>query len=122
MKAFLRPLYTIACFSCVLVFFSCKKRTVFSLVSSSHSGIHYNNKITETDSLNPLDNTNIYNGGGVGIGDFNNDGLQDIYFAGNQVSNKLYLNKGDLKFQDITNEAGVDGKGRWSRGTAVVDI
>src|SRR5947208_4672746 len=107
---------------CTLCFFSCKKPTLFQQISASHSGINFNNTIAENDSINPLDNTNIYNGGGVGIGDFNNDGLQDIYFSGNQVSNKLYLNKGDLKFQDITNEAGVDGKGRWSRGTAVVDI
>jgi len=96
--------------------------TVFQAVPSSHSGIHFNNKIIENDSINALDITNIYNGGGVGIGDFNNDGLQDIYFTGNLVSNKLYLNKGHLKFDNITNEAGVDGKGRWCRGVSVVDI
>ena len=82
---------------------------LFKEISSEHSGIHFNNKIVENDSINPIDLTNIYNGGGVGIGDFNNDGLQDIYFTGNLVSNKLYLNKGKLKFQDITKEAGVDG-------------
>ncbi|HEU0063402.1 MAG TPA: VCBS repeat-containing protein, partial [Flavisolibacter sp.] len=110
-------------FIAVVLITSCEnKKTLFKLVDSSHSGIYFNNKIVETDSMNPLDNTNIYNGGGVGIGDFNNDGLQDIYFTGNQVSNKLYLNKGNLKFQDVTSEAGVDGKGRWSRGVAVVDI
>ncbi|WP_235854074.1 VCBS repeat-containing protein [Mucilaginibacter terrenus] len=65
---------------------------------------------------------NIYNGGGVGIGDFNNDGKQDIYFIGNAVSNKLYLNKGDMKFDDVTAEAGVGGKGGWGRGVAIVDI
>ena len=104
-------------------FVSCKRsETQFNLISSDHSGIHFNNKIVETDSLNPINETNIYNGGGVGIGDFNNDGLQDIYFAGNQVSNKLYLNKGDFTFEDITEEAGVDGVGRWSKGISVVDI
>ena len=69
-----------------------------------------------------LDLTNIYNGGGVGIGDFNNDGLQDIYFTGNTVSNTLYLNRGDFKFDDITKEAGVSGDGKWCHGVAVVDI
>jgi hypothetical protein len=98
------------------------KKSLFHLVSSEESGIHFNNKIVENDSINPIDLTNIYNGGGVGIGDFNNDGLQDIYFTGNLVSNKLYLNKGKLKFQDITKEAGVEGEGRWCRGVSVVDI
>ncbi len=65
---------------------------------------------------------NIYNGGGVGVGDFNRDGLPDIYFTGNMVSNKLYLNKGGLKFDDITDEAGVAGEGKWARGVSVVDI
>ncbi|HUS01328.1 MAG TPA: VCBS repeat-containing protein, partial [Chitinophagaceae bacterium] len=78
--------------------------------------------IVENDTLNPIDVTNIYNGGGVGIGDFNNDGLQDIYFTGNKVSSQLYLNKGKLTFQDITKEAGVGGEGKWCRGVAVVDI
>ncbi|HEY4327381.1 MAG TPA: VCBS repeat-containing protein [Mucilaginibacter sp.] len=72
--------------------------------------------------MNPLDIVNIYNGGGVGIGDFNNDGLPDIYFTGNMVSNRLYLNKGNFEFEDITDKAGVGGGGRWGRGVAIVDI
>ena len=70
----------------------------------------------------PINLINIYNGGGVGIGDFNNDGLQDIYFTGNMVSNKLYLNKGEMRFEDVTDRAGVGGNGKWCRGVAVVDI
>ncbi|MEP7231641.1 MAG: FG-GAP-like repeat-containing protein [Ginsengibacter sp.] len=106
-----------------LFIFSCKQNDeLFHLVSSDHSGIHFNNKIVETDSINPIDVTNIYNGGGVGIGDFNNDGLQDIYFTGSLVSNKLYLNKGKMNFEDITNIAGVSGEGKWCRGISVVDI
>ena len=107
-------------FSFVLM--SCKQKTLFKEVSSSYSGIDFNNIINETDSINVLDFENVYNGGGVGIGDFNNDGLPDIYFTGNMVSNKLYLNKGNLKFDDITEKAGVSGDGKWSRGVSVIDI
>jgi hypothetical protein len=110
--------------SVLLVFtsISCRQKTQFSLISSSASGIHFNNQIKENDSVNVLDLGNIYNGGGVGIGDFNNDGLQDIYFTGSMVSNKLYLNKGKFRFADVTDAAGVGGNGRWCRGVAVVDI
>lgn len=112
----------LVCCLAVFILASCKKPTLFKEISSSHSGIHFNNLITENDSVNPLDLVNIYNGGGVGIGDFNNDGLPDIYFTGNMVSNKLYLNKGGFKFEDITDEAGVGGLGRWGRGASVIDI
>ena len=110
-------------FLVAFLFFACNNKTsLFEKISSAHSGINFNNTITESDSINPLDVVNIYNGGGVGIGDFNNDGKQDIYFTGNMVSSKLYLNKGDFKFEDVTKEAGVDGMGRWARGVSVVDI
>ncbi|WP_295676453.1 VCBS repeat-containing protein [uncultured Mucilaginibacter sp.] len=106
-----------------LLIVSCKKKdTLFETIPSSFSGVNFNNKIVENDSINPLDKLNIYNGGGVGIGDFNNDGLQDIYLVGNAVPNRLYINKGNFKFQDVTKEAGVGGKGGWGRGVAVVDI
>ena len=107
----------------IVLFFSCnKKPALFKLISSENSNIHFNNLIVENDSINPIDVTNIYNGGGVGVGDFNNDGLQDIYFTGNTVSNKLYLNQNKFKFKDVTKEAGVTGEGRWCRGVAVIDI
>ncbi len=64
----------------------------------------------------------MYNGGGTGIGDFNNDGLPDIFFTGNMVPSKLYLNKGHFNFEDITEKAGVEGMGRWARGVSVIDI
>jgi hypothetical protein len=95
---------------------------MFEIVDSSQTGIKFNNTITENDFANVLNHVNMYNGGGVGIGDFNNDGLQDIYFTGNMASNKLYLNKGGMKFDDITDEAAVGGGGRWCSGVAVVDI
>ncbi len=109
---------------CALVLlFSCgKKQGLFDEISSGHSNIHFENTIKENDSINPLNLTNIYNGGGVGIGDFNNDGLPDIYFTGNLVSNKLYLNKGNLVFEDVTDIAKVSGDGKWCRGVSVVDI
>lgn len=116
----------IHCIFIVIVFsccFSCKQKSnMFRLITRGESGIDFNNKITENDSINPISVTNIYNGGGVGIGDFNNDGLQDIYFTASLVSNKLYLNKGSMKFEDITKTAGVSGDGKWCRGVAVVDI
>ena len=107
----------------ILLFASCNfKKPLFEKLNSSTTGIHFNNEIKETDSLNVLDVSNIYNGGGVGIGDFNEDGLPDIYFTGNKVSNKLYLNKGDLKFEDITEASATTGEGKWSRGVSVIDI
>ncbi|MBD0353546.1 MAG: VCBS repeat-containing protein, partial [Flavisolibacter sp.] len=99
-----------------------KTPTLFRLLPSTQTGVAFKNTITENDKLNILNEAYIYNGGGVGIGDFNNDGLPDIYFAGNMVSNKLYLNKGSLKFQDITATAGVSGEGKWCTGVSVVDI
>src|ERR1700759_715681 len=113
--------YLVYC-SIVTLIISCKKPTLFEQIPSSHSGVKFDNNIVENDTINPLDKLNIYNGGGVGMGDFNGDGLQDIYFIGNAVSNRLYINKGDMKFDDVTDEAGVGGKGGWGRGVAVVDI
>ncbi len=112
-------------FICLLLLWLCacnKKPVLFEKISSSHSGITFNNTITEDDTINPLNVVNIYNGGGVGIGDFNNDGLQDIYFAGNMVPCRLYINKANFKFEDITDKAGVSGLGRWARGVSVGDI
>ncbi|MGY4537778.1 hypothetical protein ACVW0P_002197 [Mucilaginibacter sp. UYNi724] len=118
----MKALRYLLCIITPLIIFSCKKATMFERISSSHSGIKFNNEIVENDTINPLDKLNIYNGGGVGIGDFNNDGLQDIYFIGNAVPNRLYINKGDFKFEDVTDKAGVGGRGGWGRGVAVVDI
>lgn len=95
---------------------------LFQLIPANKSGLQFENRLTESDSLNILNQANIYNGSGIGIGDFNNDGLPDIYLAGNMVENKLYQNKGNLKFEDITRSAGVNGAGRWCTGVSVVDI
>ena len=102
---------------------SCAKSdTLLKKISSSHSNIHFNNEITESDTINSLDMEFLYNGGGVAAGDFNRDGLVDLYFTASQVSNKMYLNKGALVFEDITEKAGVAGNGRWSNAASVVDI
>ncbi len=105
-----------------LLFASCRHGTLFQEIESSHSGVHFINEIKETDSMNVLDISNIYNGGGVGVGDFNRDGRPDIYFTGNAVANRLYLNRGDFSFDDITDASGTAGGNRWSRGVAVVDV
>src|ERR1700761_516222 len=98
----MKPVYFFVFLVFAFAISSCHKKSMFELIPSSHSGITFNNKIVETDSINPLTMINIYNGGGVGVGDFNKDGKPDLYFTGNAVSNKLYLNKGDFKFDDIT--------------------
>jgi hypothetical protein len=102
---------------------SCRQKdTLFEKISSTRTRIHFNNQIVENDSINQLDIENVYNGGGTGFGDFNKDGLQDVFLTGNLVPCKLYLNKGDFQFKDVTEEAGVDGEGRWCRGVAIIDI
>ena len=99
-----------------------KEPPLFKLLPGTFTGIQFRNTIFENDSLNILNEAYIYNGGGVGLGDFNNDGLPDIYFSGNMTSNKLYLNKGGMKFRDVTAVAAVTGEGRWCTGVSVVDI
>ncbi|MCM5663069.1 VCBS repeat-containing protein [Galbibacter mesophilus] len=98
-----------------------KENTLFTKIETSHSRLTFENTITETDSLNILDYEYMYNGAGVGVGDFNGDGLQDLFFAGNMVDNKLYINQGDLKFKDETESAGVSSK-FWCTGVSIVDI
>ena len=106
-------------------FISCnskKENTLFELLPSSKTNVYFQNNLEYTEELNPYTYRNFYNGGGVGIGDFNNDSLQDIFFTGNLVSNKLYLNKGNFEFEDITDKSGLNSKDIWSTGVSVVDI
>lgn len=89
---------------------------------TQQSGVDFHNDLTFTQRLNPYTYRNFYNGAGVAIGDINNDGLPDIYFAGNQADNKLYLNKGNFTFEDITEKAAVACKDVWSTGVTFADI
>lgn len=95
---------------------------LFDLVDASYSGLSFTNKLASTSEFNIYTYRNFYNGGGVGLGDINNDGLIDIYFTGNQVPNKLFLNKGNFQFEDITDKAGVAGTQTWSTGVAMADV
>lgn len=99
-----------------------KEGSLFQNPKSSETGIDFVNTITETDDLNILDYLYFYNGAGVALGDINNDGLTDIYFSGNQVKNRLYLNKGNLQFEDISEKAGVHGNSTWSTGAVMGDV
>ncbi|MBZ9730074.1 VCBS repeat-containing protein [Salegentibacter sp. JZCK2] len=94
----------------------------FTQVSAEHSGIDFQNTLTENDSLNYFSYSYLYMGGGIAAGDINNDGLIDLFFTGNMVPNKLYLNKGNLKFEDITEKAGVAGDDRWFTGVTMADV
>jgi hypothetical protein len=105
---------------------TCKKSkeestALFSLLPSNVTGITFSNSITESDTMNLILNEYLYNGGGVSVGDINNDGLPDLFFSGNMVSSKLYLNKGDFEFDDVTERAGVETSG-WATGVNMVDI
>jgi len=97
-------------------------KTLFSSQSAKTTGVNFTNIVTESDSLNYFNFPYIYMGGGVAIGDINNDGLEDIFFTSNQNTNKLYLNKGHLKFEDITAKAKVSGNKLWNTGVTMVDI
>lgn len=98
------------------------KSALFRKVNSSESGVTFNN-IVEEKFENYFDFfAYIYNGGGVAVGDVNNDGLPDLYFTGNEVPDKLYLNEGGLKFKDISTSAGIEGAGGWHNGVTMVDI
>ena len=108
----------------LLLLCNCEKTlpTQFTKVDPNYSGVSFANTLALTEEYNPYTYRNFYNGGGVALGDINNDGLLDIYFSGNLVSNKLYLNKGNFQFEDITAQAGLACENVWSSGVNMVDI
>ena len=95
---------------------------MFNRLDSQKTGITFTNTLTESADLNILDYLYFYNGGGIAIGDINNDSLPDIYLSANQTGNQLYLNKGNWQFEDITEKAGVSCENVWSTGATFVDI
>lgn len=105
-----------------VVLAGCGGRTLFERLDVRKAGIEFVNTLTPTDDLNIIEYLYFYNGGGVAVGDINNDGLPDIFFSGNQVPNKLYLNKGNFSFEDITDVAGVSGSGSWNTGSVMGDV
>lgn len=99
-----------------------KQIPLFISMPAAHTGINFNNTVSYTDSFNVFKYRNFFNGGGVAIGDVNNDGLPDIFFTANQQSNKLYINQGNFKFLDATRKAGLQGIHKWHTGVTMVDI
>lgn len=95
---------------------------LFTLLKPQSTDLKFTNTIREDDSLHVLKYEYLYNGHGIGIADFDNDGLQDVFVSGNGVSHKLFLNKGDLKFEDVTRRAGVKGNGTWGAGVSIADV
>ncbi len=111
----------------LLLVFSCnpeeKERDyLFTLLSPSYTHVDFINQLTETEQFNIIEYLYFNNGAGIAAGDINNDGLIDLYFTSSQQSNKLYLNKGNLRFEDITDGAGMAGKGDWTTGVTMADV
>jgi enediyne biosynthesis protein E4 len=98
------------------------ENALFEVKDSTSTGVGFVNRVVGNQKINLLDYLYFYNGGGVSAGDINNDGLTDVYFVSNQGKNKLYLNKGDFKFEDITESAGVEGFSDWQTGVTMADI
>jgi hypothetical protein len=96
--------------------------TLFQKLNNNSTNIRFENKLTYDDQFNIFTYRNYYNGGGVAIGDINNDGLADVFFTANMLPNKLYLNKGNFQFEDITDKAGIIKKGKWSTGVSMADV
>ncbi|MCO6477247.1 MAG: VCBS repeat-containing protein [Phaeodactylibacter sp.] len=120
----MRKLYPFFSLLITLALSGCKgqEETLFQKVDAQSSGLDFRNDITENEEFNIIKLEYLYNGGGVAVADFNQDGRYDLFFTGNMVPNRLYLNQGGLKFKDVSQTAGIGGEGRWKSGVAVTDI
>jgi enediyne biosynthesis protein E4 len=128
-KFFLNPKWRTTLLQLVILFSSCKSKEgkneqdlLFQSIDPLKSGISFSNDLNEDEDFNIIEYLYFYNGGGVAVGDINNDGLIDIYFSANQLPNKLYLNKGNMQFEDITDQSGLASLGGWKTGVSMVDI
>ena len=125
-----RVFFSIALFGILLLFGSCERPNepaivvdrLFTSLPASYTGINFVNQLAYDEEFNVYTYRNFYNGGGVGLGDINKDGLTDVFFCGNLVSNQLYLNQGNFRFTDITQTAGVASAGVWSTGVSLADV
>ena len=110
----------------LLILLGCKQKLdsppIFDVLNYKETGLNFTNQLTPTDSFNMFKYMYFYNGGGIGAGDYNNDGLVDLFFSSNQGQNKIFLNQGKMKFKDVTSETKIPQDGGWSTGVSVVDI
>ena len=113
-------------FTCILIFIKCDKKAsknvLLTQLSSTKTGINFKNTLQEDANNSIINYIYFYNGGGVATGDINNDGLPDLFFVSNQNENKLYLNKGNLEFEDITRKSNIQSNSDWKTGVTMVDI
>ncbi len=118
----LKKIYAAALLSLVLSGCTSKNDKLFTLLDEDDTGIDYSNMLRESDDMNVMNYSYFYNGAGVSVGDINNDGLQDLLFTGNMVKNRLYINKGNFEFENITDKSGIASKQGWCTGATMVDI
>src|ERR1700722_8676081 len=117
----------ISALGCIILVTGChtsikQQPALFQVLDNTQTGITFNNKLTPPQQFNVFKYMYYYNGAGVGAGDFNNDGKIDLFFAANQGDNKLFLNRGNLRFEDVTTAAKIPEDGGWSTGVSIVDI
>jgi hypothetical protein len=107
---------------CLIISCGKKEKPLFTLLPPSQTGVTFENNVTYTEEFNCYTYRAFYNGGGVGLSDINNDGLTDMFFCGNMTPSRLYLNKGNFQFEDITEKSGISTKGAWATGVAMADV
>ncbi len=118
----LKKIYAAALLSLILSGCTSKNDQLFTLLDEDDTGIDYSNKLRESEELNVMNYSYFYNGAGVSVGDINNDGLQDLLFTGNMVKNRLYINKGNFEFENITDKSGIASMQGWCTGATMIDI
>src|SRR6476469_2763947 len=120
----MKRIFNTALLSAIFLFSGCKKDTshLFTLLDENTTGVNFKNTLFEDGPLNVANYIYFYNGGGVAVGDINNDGLPDIFFTGNMVKNRLYLNKGNFEFEDITEKSTIADKQGWCTGATISDV